>query len=147
MSRTEPTRVLATMVADLFHYGHVNFLREARALGDHLTVGLITDRHAASYKRHPILTYEERRAVVQACRYVDEVIELEEDTTDDSMKAHGFQICAYAVASDEEEARYRAILWKIVDPAYFHRISYTSGISTSAVIDRILSRRDLQRID
>ena len=67
-------RVYADMVADLFHRGHVEFLRQARALGDHLIVGVIGDDQLAEWKRHPILNLEERVAVVAACRYVDEVI-------------------------------------------------------------------------
>jgi cytidyltransferase-like protein len=62
------------MVADLFHAGHVAFLRKARALGDRLLVGIHSDETVASYKRRPVLTMEERMAVVEGCRYVDEVI-------------------------------------------------------------------------
>ena len=36
-------RVFADMVADLFHYGHVEFLKQARALGDYLLVGICGD--------------------------------------------------------------------------------------------------------
>ena len=147
MPGAQQTRVFTTLVADLFHYGHVNFLRAARGLGDHLTVGLVSDRRAASYKRRPVLSYEERQAVVQACRYVDEVIAIDDNLTDDFMKARDFQIRAYAVASDDEEARYSATLWKGMDRAYFRQISYTPGISTSAIIDRILIRGDLRRGD
>ena len=55
------TRVYVDMVADLFHYGHVEFLKKARALGDYLLVGIHTDDIVASYKKgRPILTMEER---------------------------------------------------------------------------------------
>ena len=42
------TRVYADMVADLFHYGHVSFLKKARALGDYLAVGVHADDLLAS---------------------------------------------------------------------------------------------------
>ena len=48
------------MVADLFHYGHVEFLRQAKQLGDHLIVGICSDNDVKSYKRKPILSMEER---------------------------------------------------------------------------------------
>jgi ethanolamine-phosphate cytidylyltransferase len=63
------------MVGDLFHAGHVALLREARRHGDWLIVGVLSDETAASYKRRPIMTLDERVAVIAACRYVDEVIE------------------------------------------------------------------------
>jgi ethanolamine-phosphate cytidylyltransferase len=63
------------MVGDLFHAGHVSLLREARRHGDWLVVGVLSDDTAASYKRRPIMTLAERVAVIESCRYVDEVIE------------------------------------------------------------------------
>ncbi|HUF88040.1 MAG TPA: adenylyltransferase/cytidyltransferase family protein [Thermohalobaculum sp.] len=139
-----PVRVFTTMVGDLFHHGHVNFLRAARALGDHLTVGLVSDRRAASYKRPPVMAFAERRAVVEACRHVNAVIELDENVTDDFMRAHGFGIRAYGVASEAEEARNFRTLWKDMDPGWFRRIDYTPGVSTTEIIARVLARPDLR---
>ena len=62
------------MVADLFHYGHVNFLRQARLNGDYLLVGVHADDAITVYKPKPIMTMEERVASVEGCRYVDEVV-------------------------------------------------------------------------
>ena len=67
-------RVYADMVADLFHHGHLEFLKKASAMGDYLIVGIHGDYDEASMKRQPILTVEERVAVIAGCRYVDEVI-------------------------------------------------------------------------
>lgn len=135
-----PVRLFTAMVADLFHFGHVNFLREARKLGDHLTVGVLSDHRAASYKRMPVMTFEERRSVVESCRYVDAVIELNENVTDAFMEAHGFDYRIYAVANEEEEARNFAVLWKDMDRSYFKRIPYTPSISTTQIIGRVADR-------
>ena len=62
------------MVADLFHYGHVSFLRKASSHGDVLLVGVHADEVVMTYKRRPILSMEERVASVEGCRYADEVI-------------------------------------------------------------------------
>jgi cytidyltransferase-like protein len=140
---SRPVRVFVAMVADLFHFGHVNYLREARGLGDHLTVGVVSDRRAESYKRRPVMTFAERVAVVEACRYVDAVLELDDDVTDDFMREHDFHIRCYAVASEAEEQRNFATLWRRMDRAYFHRLDYTSGISTSDIIARIRTRSDI----
>ena len=67
-------RVYADMVADLFHYGHVEFLRQISALGDYVLVGINADEVAKAHKRRPVQTMEERIESVAACLYVDEVI-------------------------------------------------------------------------
>ena len=139
-----PVRVLTSMVADLFHPGHVRLLRAAAALGDHLTVAVLADARAASYKRQPVLSYEERAEVVAACRYVDAVIPLDRNITDAFMEEGGYHIRAYAVASDAEEARNFRTLWRDMDRSYFRRLPYTEGVSTSEIIDRILARDDLR---
>ena len=62
------------MVADLFHYGHVEFLKKASEFGNHLIVGIHSDEAVQVNKRNPILSREERAASVDGCRYVDEVV-------------------------------------------------------------------------
>jgi cytidyltransferase-like protein len=66
--------VYAPGICDLFHPGHVEFFRRARALGDRVIAGIPSDENTASYKPRPIMTLEERVSVVSACRYVDRVI-------------------------------------------------------------------------
>ena len=138
-----PVRVLTVVVADLFHYGHVRFLCEAKALGDHLTVALVTDRRAASYKRPPVMSYEERMAVLETSRYVDSVIPLDENVTNDFMVKHNFQIRAYGAKNEADEERFFQTLWKDMDRDYFVRVPYTEGISTTDIIARIRNRDDL----
>jgi glycerol-3-phosphate cytidylyltransferase len=59
---------------DLFHAGHVQLLRKCSALGN-VVVALNTDDFITTYKgKPPVMTYTEREAVLQACRYVDKVI-------------------------------------------------------------------------
>lgn len=59
-------------VFDLYHKGHVELLRRAKALGDKLVVAINSDEMAVQYKRRPFLCEEDRLAVVEACKYVDE---------------------------------------------------------------------------
>lgn len=59
---------------DLFHYGHVNLLRRCSELG-RVVVSLNTDEFIYEYKKiKSVCDYEERRAVLLSCRYVDDVI-------------------------------------------------------------------------
>lgn len=61
---------------DLFHYGHVNLLRQCHGIanGGKVTVALNTDEFSNSYKQPTVMSLGERMEVVGACRYVDEVI-------------------------------------------------------------------------
>ncbi len=64
-----------TGVFDLFHIGHLNILRRAKEQCDYLIVGVSTDELVATYKhKHPVVPFEERKAIVEAIRYVDEVV-------------------------------------------------------------------------
>jgi len=64
-----------TGVFDLFHVGHLNILKRAKERCNYLIVGVSTDELVESYKnKAPIIPYEERRAIVEAIRYVDEVV-------------------------------------------------------------------------
>ena len=68
-------RVITYGTFDLLHYGHINLLRRAKALGDYLIVALSTDdfnrveKHKKCY-----FSYEERKLLLEAIRYVDLVI-------------------------------------------------------------------------
>lgn len=70
---SDPKTVYVGMSADLIHPGHLNILNTARGLG-RVVVGLLTDAAIASYKRLPHMTYEQRKAVVENLKGVDEVV-------------------------------------------------------------------------
>jgi len=64
------------MSADLIHPGHINIIREASKLGE-VTVGVLTDKAIASYKRLPFMTYEQREEVVKNIKGVSKVVSQE----------------------------------------------------------------------
>lgn len=60
---------------DLLHYGHINLLQRAKALGDYLIVALSTDEfNSVEKNKVTYFTYEERKRLLEAVRYVDLVI-------------------------------------------------------------------------
>ena len=64
-----------TGVFDMFHIGHLNILKNAKAQCEYLIVGVSTDETVKSYKhKTPVIPYEQRKAIVEAIRYVDEVV-------------------------------------------------------------------------
>lgn len=66
--------VYAYVVADLLHIGHIKHLQRAKKLGDYLIVGVLTDEATMEKKKKPILSFEERRDIVKAIKYVDKVV-------------------------------------------------------------------------
>jgi glycerol-3-phosphate cytidylyltransferase len=68
-------KILTYGTFDLFHIGHLNILRRAKALGGHLTVAISTDEfNLASKNKVCAQPYYERAEIVHAIKYVDEVI-------------------------------------------------------------------------
>lgn len=64
-----------TGVFDLFHIGHLNILKKARNNCDYLIVGVSTDELVEEYKhKKPIVPFNERYSIVEAIKYVDEVV-------------------------------------------------------------------------
>ena len=68
-------RVITYGTYDLLHYGHINLLQRAKALGDYLVVVLSTDEFNWDCKQKKCyFTYEERKRILEAIRYVDLVV-------------------------------------------------------------------------
>lgn len=67
-------RVLTYGTFDVLHYGHINLLKRAKALGDYLIVGLSSDEFNQIKNKQSFYTYEQRKMILEACRYVDLVI-------------------------------------------------------------------------
>ncbi|QHO91406.1 glycerol-3-phosphate cytidylyltransferase [Actinomyces sp. 432] len=67
-------RVITYGTYDLLHYGHIELLRRARALGDYLVVVLSSDEFNAGKGKKSYFSYEERRRMLEAIRYVDLVV-------------------------------------------------------------------------
>ncbi len=64
-----------TGVFDMFHIGHLNILERAKAQCDYLIVGVSTDECTKSYKnKTPVISFEERKQIVESIKFVDEVI-------------------------------------------------------------------------
>lgn len=65
--------VYMSFSTDILHMGHISIIEKAAALGE-LTVGVLTDEVVASYKRFPLVKYEERAKILQSIRGVAHVV-------------------------------------------------------------------------
>ena len=61
------------MSADLIHQGHLNIIAEGRKLGK-VIIGLLTDEAIASYKRLPLIAFDERKLIVENMKGVEKVV-------------------------------------------------------------------------
>lgn len=67
-------KVITYGTYDLLHHGHIALLKRAKALWDYLIVAVSTDEFNAVKHKDSFLPYEQRKCVLEAIRYVDEVI-------------------------------------------------------------------------
>lgn len=93
-------RVITYGTFDLLHYGHINLLRRAKALGDYLIVVISSDEFNWNEKHKKCyFTYEQRKALVEAIRYVDLVIP-EESWTQKRTDVHEYHIDTFVMGDD-----------------------------------------------
>ena len=133
------------MVADLFHYGHVNYLKEIFKMkkeGDIFLVGIHNDEETKSYKRLPILTMEERIKALESCKYVDKVIpNAPLKITEEYIKLHNIDLIF--TPDNRTESEIKLMLEVPYSLGIVRKIPYTPSISTSDIIRRIKDRTDL----
>jgi glycerol-3-phosphate cytidylyltransferase len=67
-------KVITYGTFDLLHPGHINILKRAKELGDYLIVGLSTDEFNLQKHKEAYHSYEDRKLILEAIQYVDEVI-------------------------------------------------------------------------
>lgn len=137
---TTPCTIYTRMVADLFHPGHVAFLKAARALGDRLIVYVLDDDFVSMIKRPPIMSQSERIVVVGACRYVDEVHSIgPKKINREFMHEQNFAIYAMGYANECEAVRKHSNC-KDLPEHMVAVIPYTTDISSTILRSRVLDR-------
>ena len=127
-------RVITFGTFDLFHIGHVAILERARALGDHLTVGVSTDALNYSKKgKNPIFPEQDRVRIVSSLRAVDEVF-LEESLELKESYVRQFQ-ADVLVMGDDWKGRFD-FLAPLCEVVYLPR---TPEISSTGIKDYLQS--------
>ncbi|MBA2257485.1 MAG: D-glycero-beta-D-manno-heptose 1-phosphate adenylyltransferase [Acidobacteria bacterium] len=129
--------VFTNGVFDILHPGHIRYLRQARALGDVLVVGLNGDASVRRNKgpERPINSQDERAEILAALEPVDAVVIFNEDTPDQIIKAVQPDVLVKGadwaeeaiVGRDTVEARGGRVV----------RVPVEQGFSTSAIVERI----------
>ena len=93
-------RIITYGTFDLLHYGHINLLKRAKALGDYLIVALSTDEFNENMKnKKTYFSYEQRKSLLEAVRYVDLVIP-EENWEQKKTDIHEYHIDTFVMGDD-----------------------------------------------
>lgn len=129
-------KVITYGTFDTLHYGHISLLKRARALGDHLTVGLSSDTFNALKDKKSYFNYQTRKAYLEAIRYVDAIIP--EDSWDQKardIQTHGVSV--FTMGADwkgkfDDLSQYCEVLY----------MSRTPEISSTIIKTSIAARRN-----
>ena len=124
-------RVITYGTFDVLHYGHINLLKRAKALGDYLIVGLSSDEFNAVKNKESYYTYEQRKMILEACRFVDLVIK--EDNWDQKIiDVQKYQADVF-VMGDDWEGKFD-FLKDYCEVVYLPR---TPGVSSTKIKERL----------
>lgn len=121
-------RVITYGTFDLLHYGHINLLKNAKAQGDYLVVAVSTDEFNALKGKKSFFSYEQRKRLVEAIRYVDLVIP-EENWEQKVNDIHEYHIDTFVIG-DDWEGKFDFLKDEGVEVVYLPR---TPEISTTQI--------------
>lgn len=119
---------------DLLHWGHINLLKRAKNLGDYLIVAVSTDEFNALKHKQSFHNYENRKLILEAIRYVDEVIP-ENNWEQKVSDVQNHDIAVFVMGNDWEGKF--DFLKEYCEVVYLDR---TVGISTTQIKNELSSR-------
>ncbi len=136
-------KVLTYGTYDLLHYGHIRLLKRAKELGDYLIVAVSTDEFNEIKGKKAYYNYETRKLMLEAIRYVDEVIPEKnwEQKIDDVKK---YDIDIVVMGSDWAGSDRFDYLKEYCEVVYLDR---TEGISTTKIKEDLGLQEPINGVD
>lgn len=129
-------RVITYGTFDLLHYGHINLLRRAKMLGDYLIVALSTDEFNWNKKQKKCyFTYEQRKQLLEAIRYVDLVIP-ENSWEQKRNNIHEYHIDTFVIG-DDWKGKFDFLKEECIEVVYLSR---TPEISTTRIKEELTGK-------
>ena len=139
-------KVYVALSADILHEGHINILKKASKLGK-VTVGLLTDKAIAEYKKLPVLNFNQRKQVIKSLKFVNYIIP--QDTMDyrpnllklrPDYVVHGDDWKKGVLKKSREQVLKTIKKWsgKLIEP------KYTKTISSSLIKQRLKILPDIR---
>ena len=133
-------RIYIDGIFDLFHYGHLESFRKCHNLNEdvHLIVGVINDDDAEGYKRRPIINEEQRYAIVENIKYVNEIIrDAPLIITKEFIDKNNIDLVVHGFLNKEDEKNQEELFRYVREINKFKTIEYCDKISTSDIIEKI----------
>ncbi|XP_028455643.1 ethanolamine-phosphate cytidylyltransferase isoform X1 [Perca flavescens] len=136
--RRRRIRVWCDGCYDMVHYGHSNQLRQAKAMGDYLIVGVHTDSEIAKHKGPPVFTQAERYKMVRAIKWVDEVVEGAPYVT--TLQTLDKYNCDFCVHGDDITLTVdgKDTYEEVKKSGRYRECKRTQGVSTTDLVGRML---------
>lgn len=136
-------RILTYGTFDLLHYGHIRILKRAKELGDYLVVALSTDEFNAIKGKKAYHSYETRKKMLEAIRYVDLVIP-ENEWEQKLQDVKDYKIDVVVMGDDWAGSDKFDYLKEYCEIAYLER---TPGISTSQIKNDLGLQEPINGVD
>lgn len=138
----KPVRVYMDGCFDMMHFGHANALRQAKALGDVLVVGINPTVEIMAHKGPPVMTDHERLMAVESVKWVDEVLvdvpyEVTPEFLDKLITEHQIDFIVHGddpcIGKDGQDV-YAAVK----EQGRFRTVKRTEGVSSTDIVGRML---------
>jgi choline-phosphate cytidylyltransferase len=134
-------RVYTDGVYDLFHRGHLESLQLCKSLfgnNTYLIVGIVSDKNAEGYKRLPIYDEEDRYAIIENIRCVDQIIkDCPLVITEDFIENHRIDYVVHGFSNPADQNK-QDVFFKVPKQLNkFMEIPYYSKISTTDIIKKV----------
>jgi cytidyltransferase-like protein len=130
--------IYADAVCDLFHVGHINMFKQARAFGNYLIIGIHSDKSVERYKRTPIIPEQQRYEIVRNCKLVDEVVEdapllryMSKAETEEFISKYKIDVVVHGDDTKPIPCPH------VVNMGIVEYIEYTEGVSTSKILEQL----------
>jgi len=132
------TRVWCDGCYDMVHFGHANQIRQAKAMGDVLIVGVHSDEEVTRNKGPPVFNEEERYKMVRAIKWVDEVVmDAPYVTTLETLDKYNCDFCVHGddiTTTPDGQDTYHIVK----NAGRYKECKRTEGVSTTNLVGRML---------
>ena len=134
-------RIYIDGIFDLFHMGHVLHFKNVKELDDqdnYLIVGIISDKDAENYKRRPIYNENNRKILVESCKYVNEVmLNAPLIITEDFIKDNRIDLICHGFLDNNDIEKQKDFFEIPIKLNKFRAVKYHNDISTTDIINKI----------
>lgn len=132
--------VFTAGVWDILHIGHLNLLNRAKALGDVLLVGVLTDEAAERYKPRPVMPFEQRIELVRSLRMVDDVHPVHDTNATSLLVELAPDILVHGSDISHKPGWEIGQTWMRENGKQFVVLPYTEGVSSTRLKDAVRAR-------